>query len=84
MDGTTSVTIPQGTTESTSFTVIGTSAEVSFGTLPGLPSNHFGYELAQSTVCNRTTEVAAAIAKAVGVSRLQCCNRVGHRYDYNA
>ena len=66
--GATSVTIPQGATESTSFTVVGTSAEVSFGTLPRLPRNHFGYQLAQSTVCNRTTEVAAAIAKAVGVS----------------
>ena len=66
--GTTSVTIPQGAMESKSFTVIGTSAEVSFGTLPGLPRNHFGYELAQSTVCNRTAEVAAAIAKAVGAA----------------
>ena len=66
--GISSVTIPQGSSESASFTVIGTSAKVTFGTLPGLPSNHFGYMLAQSTVCNRTTEVADAIAKAVGVS----------------
>ena len=66
--GTTAVTISQGATESTSFTVIGIAAEVSFGTLPRLPRNHFGYELAQTTVCNRTTQVAAAIAKAVGVS----------------
>ena len=65
--GITSITIPQGSAESASFTVIGTSAKVSFGTLPGLPSNHFGYTFAQSTVCNRTTEVADAIAKAVGV-----------------
>ncbi len=65
--GITSITIPQGSAESGSFTVIGTSAKVSFGTLPGLPSNHFGYTFAQSTVCNRTTEVADAIAKAVGV-----------------
>ena len=64
--GITSVTIPQGAMESTSFTVIGTSAEVSFGTFPRLPRNHFGYELAQSTVCNRTAEVAAAIATTVG------------------
>ena len=65
--GTTSVTIPQGAMASTAFTVIGTSAEVSFGTLPRLPRNHFGYELAQSTVCNRTQQVADAIAEAVGV-----------------
>ncbi len=67
-DGTTSVTIPQGSAESASFNVTSTSAKVSFGTLPGLPANHFGYMLAQSNVCNRTTEVADAIAKAVGVS----------------
>ena len=66
--GATSVKIPQGTMESPAFTLIGTAAEVSFGTLPGVPRNHFGYKLAQSTVCNRTAEVAAAIAKAVGVS----------------
>ena len=66
--GVTSVTIPQGSAESVSFTVIGTSAKVSFGTLPRLPINHFGYTFAQSTACNRTTEVADAIAKAVGVS----------------
>ena len=74
--GTTSVTIPQGAMESTSFTVIGTSAEVSFGTLPGLPRNHFGYELAQTTVCNRTTQVVAAIAKAVGVSDCRAVTEV--------
>ena len=74
--GTTSVTIPQGATESTSFTLIGTSAEVSFGTLPGLPRNHFGYELAQTTVCNRTTQVVAAIAKAVGVSDCRAVTEV--------
>ena len=66
--GATSVTIPKGSMESATFTVSGTSPKVTFGTLPGLPSNHFGYVLAQSNVCNRTTEVAAAIATAVGVS----------------
>ena len=66
--GTTSVTIPQGTMESTAFTLLGTAAKVSFGTLPGLPRNHFGYKLAQSTVCNRTEAVAAAIAKAVRIT----------------
>ena len=66
--GTISVMIPQGSAESASFTVIGTSAKVSFRYLPGLPSNHYGYTLAQSTVCNRTEAVADAIAKAVGVT----------------
>ena len=67
-DDITSVTISQGSSESASFTVTGTSAKVSFGTLPGLPSHHFGYTLAQSNLCNRTTEIAEAIANAVGVS----------------
>ena len=66
--GATSIIIPQGSAESASFTVIGTSAKVSFRYLPGLPSNHYGYTLAQSTVCNRTEAVADAIAKAVGVT----------------
>ncbi len=66
--GITSVTIPQGRAESTSFTVIGTAAKVSFGTFPSIPQGHFGYTLTQFTVCNRTTEVADAIAAAVGVS----------------
>ena len=65
--GATRVTVPQGSTESSSFVVIGTSAEVSIGTFPRLPRNHFGYELAQSTVCNRTQQVVDAIAEAVGV-----------------
>ena len=67
-DRTTSVTIPKGSAESASFTVTGASTKVSFGTLPSLPTNHFGYMLSQSNVCNRTPEVAEAIAKAVGVS----------------
>ncbi len=69
--GATSVTIPQGSTESAIFTVISTGTgtpKVAFGTLPRLPRNHFGYVLSQSTVCNRTEQVAAAIAKAVDVS----------------
>ncbi len=71
--GSTSVTIPKGSMESATFTVSSTpgsttSPTVSIGTLPSLPRNHFGYVLAQSTVCNRTEQVAEAIAKAVGVS----------------
>ncbi len=68
--GITSVTIPQGSAESAAFTVISTSTAtptVVFGTLPGLPANHFGYTFAQSNVCNRTEAVADAIASAVGV-----------------
>ena len=55
--GATSVTILQGSAESATFTVISTGTEtpkVAFGALPRLPRNHFGYVLAQSTVCNRT------------------------------
>ena len=66
--GATSVTIPQGSITSETFTVIGTSPEVAVGTLPGLPAHHFGYTLALSNVCNRTQAVAEAIAEAVGVS----------------
>ena len=66
--GGTSVTIPKGSMESSTFTVSGTSPKVAFGTLPGLPRNHFGYVLAQSNVCNRTEQIAETIAKAVGVN----------------
>ena len=68
--GVTSVMIPQGRMESSPFTVIGTGTEttqVAFRRFPRLPFNHYGYTLAQSTVCNRTEQVAAAIAAAVGV-----------------
>ena len=68
--GLTSVTIPQGSVESATFTVISTSGTstiptVSIGALPRVPPNHFGYILAQSRVCNRTPQVASAIAAAV-------------------
>ena len=76
--GSTSATIPQGSLESTTFTVSSTSGAttspiVSIGTLPSLPEQHFGYSLALSNVCNRTKTVAEAIAKAVGLSD---CNAV--------
>ncbi len=64
--GITSVVIPQGSRHSASFTVVGTSAKVSIGMLPGVPRNHYGYVLAQSTVSSRTEQVATAIAAAVG------------------
>ena len=71
--GGTSVIIPQGSMESATFTVSGTpgsttSPTVSIGTLPSLPTQHFGYSLALSNVCNRTEAVAEAIASAAGVS----------------
>ncbi len=64
--GITSVVIPQGRRHSASFTVVATSAKVSIGMLPGVPRNHYGYVLAQSTVSSRTEQVATAIAAAVG------------------
>ncbi len=66
--GITSVVISQGRRHSAPFTVVGTSAKVSIGMLPGVPRNHYGYVLAQSTVSSRTEQVATAIAAAIGVS----------------
>ena len=48
----TTVTIPQGSVKSATFTVTGVPV---IGALPMLPANHFGYVLAKSAVCNRTT-----------------------------
>ena len=65
----TTVTIPQGSVKSDTFTVTGVPV---IGALPMLPANHFGYVLAKSAVCNRTTQVAEAIAVAVpGVTDCQ-------------
>ena len=66
--GITTVTISRGSVGSPPFTVVGTSAKVSLGTLPGLPRNHFGYTLAQTAIFNRTPEVTEVILKAVGVN----------------
>ena len=66
--GITSVVVPQGRRHSAFFTVVGTSAKVSLGMLPGVPRNHYGYVLAQSTVSSRTEQIATAIAAAIGVS----------------
>ena len=76
--GETTVTIPQGSMESATFTVVNTpgvtaTPTVSISTLPSLPTQHFGYTLALSNVCNRTEAVAKAIANAAGVSD---CNAV--------
>ena len=56
------VTIPQGSVKSDAFTATGVPV---IGALPMLPVNHFGYTLAKSAVCSRTSEVAEAIAAAV-------------------
>ncbi len=69
--GITSVVIPQGSRNSAAFTVDSTAAKVSIGMLPGLPRNHFGYVLAQSTVSSRTEQVITAIAAAIGVSDIR-------------
>ena len=58
----TTVTIPQGSMKSDTFTAIGIPE---IGALPMLPANHFGYVLAKSAVCNRTSQVAEAIAAVV-------------------
>ena len=58
----TTVTIPQGSVKSDAFTATGVPV---IGALPMLPVNHFGYILAKSAVCSRTSEVAEAIAAAV-------------------
>ena len=65
----TTVTIPQGSVKSDTFTVIDIPE---IGVLPTLPANHFGYTFSKSTACNRTSQVAAAIAVAVpGVTDCQ-------------
>ncbi len=58
------VTIPKGSFTSAPFTVVD-MATVNIDALPSLPANHFGYAFSKSTVCNRTPEVAEAIAAAV-------------------
>ena len=57
-----SITIGKGSTESATFT--GTTS-VSIGSLPTLPTNHFGYILTKSTVCNRTAPVTDTITATV-------------------
>ncbi len=77
-NGETTITIPQGSLKSDAFTVVSTSTSeaigVSIGTLPSLPANHYGYILARSAVCSRTSQVADAIAAAV--SGASDCNNV--------
>ena len=77
-NGETTITIPKGSLKSEPFTVVSTRASdaigVSIGTLPSLPANHYGYILARSAVCNRTSQVADVIAAAV--SGASDCNNV--------
>ena len=84
--GATTITIPAGAVESDALTVTrvpGTTFPVSvdIGTLPGLPSNHFGYELLKSAdiplevidplpggitpVCDRTLQVRNEILRVI-------------------
>ncbi|MCG9129720.1 leucine-rich repeat domain-containing protein, partial [Candidatus Poribacteria bacterium] len=75
-DGATEIVIPTGSVKSDPFTVTSSTGgpSVVIGTLPSLPINHFGYVLAKSAVCNRTSQVADTIAAAVpGASD---CNNV--------
>ena len=65
------VTISKGSTESATFT---STTSVSIGVLPSLPANHFGYILAKSAICNRTSQVAEAIA--ASVPNVTDCNNV--------
>ena len=65
------ITISKGSTESATFT---STTSVSIGALPSLPANHFGYVLAKSAICNRTTQVAEAIAAMV--PNVPDCNNV--------
>ncbi len=60
---TTTITIPKGSVQSPVFT--STSANVSIGALPSLPANHYGYILAKSTACNRTSQVSDGIVAAL-------------------
>ena len=68
-DGSPTITIPIGSVKSGTFTVVPSNltstTSVAIGELPGLPTLHYGYTLAKSAVCNRTTQVADAIAAAV-------------------
>ncbi len=69
-EGETPLTISQGSMESEIFAVTGTlgsstSPTVALRRLPKLPSDHYGYTFAQSTVYNRTPQVADAITAAI-------------------
>ena len=67
-DGATTVTIPAGSVESGLLTVIptpGTSdaVTVNIGTLPELPTSHFGYSLAKPSSADNTLSFALGIPK---------------------
>ena len=66
------ITISKGSTESATFT--SATLNVSIGALPNLPANHFGYVIAKSAICNRTTQVAEVIAAVV--PNVSDCNNV--------
>ncbi|MDE0400344.1 MAG: cadherin domain-containing protein, partial [Candidatus Poribacteria bacterium] len=69
--GATTVTIPAGSTESGLLTVIptpGTSdaVTVDIGTLPELPTSHFGYSLTKPSAVDNTLSFALGIPKPTG------------------
>ena len=73
--GATSVTISAGSVESTALTVTrtaGTTAAVTvnIGTLPGLPSNHYGYALVKSADLPLEVISSVQAAPALGVASL--------------
>ena len=68
--GTTTITIPAGSVESNALTVTRTpgttfAVTVNIGTLPGLPPNHQGYQLAKST--NLPLEIISPLANSAPV-----------------
>ena len=70
-DGVTTVTIPTGSVESGLITVIptpGTSdaVTVNIGTLPELPTSHFGYTLSKPSAADNTLSFALGIPKPTG------------------
>lgn len=76
--GISSVTIPKGSLNSISFTVIATGVgynepHVDIVALPKPPINHYGYVIAKSNVCNRSEQVADAITALVH-SKTDCFN----------
>ena len=74
----TEVIISKGNIYSNTFTIIPTSTLLSpivdIDTLPTIPVGHYGYVLAKSVVCNRTPQIAEAIAAVV--PNVDDCNNV--------
>ena len=65
------ITIPKGNISSESFM---SASLPNLGTLPTRPSDHYGYILAESAVCNRTQQVSDSIVAAL--SNISDCSNV--------